>query len=71
MTTYYNKNLDQPYNQTRPLSQRTSGQELDEACEGHMGVEAGRMMGGMAGGKLPQAEAGMGMDIAVRKIDRK
>jgi hypothetical protein len=28
-----NKSPDKPYNQTRPLSARTSGSELDEGCE--------------------------------------
>jgi hypothetical protein len=48
-----------PYNKFVPRSQRTSGKELDEACYPN------------GGGGIPQAEGGMGLDAALRKLDGK
>jgi len=64
-----NKIPDRPYTQTIPLSQRDSGVNLDECCEGGMEMEAGMKMIKTAGGSMQQAEGGMGMDFAIRKID--
>jgi hypothetical protein len=42
-----------PYNRIVPLSQRSSGSELDPVC----------------GSGIEQAEAGTGLDAAIKKID--
>jgi hypothetical protein len=44
-----------PHNQLHPISQRSSGTEVDEIC----------------GAGISQSEAGLGLDKAIRTIDRK
>jgi hypothetical protein len=49
------RNPSKPYNQLHPRSLRSEGLELDEAC----------------GADVSQAEAGRGLDRAIRVIDGK
>jgi hypothetical protein len=52
--TQSQRDPSKPWNQLHPLSQRSSGSELDELC----------------GGQIEQAVAGQGLDVAITELEK-